>query len=146
MSAKNLTPQQKQLLRDLSERMLLTIRFIRDVQEFPSAGQLQSIIESATARGDLRALKLMSRDVDMMTLGLAPHERDGLEAVLQKHAGVDTQAERAEWRRRVRLVLKRGSIVSEKERQHLEDYAERLEASGDDPEELRAVRRLLGNN
>ena len=131
------------MLHALSERMLLTIRFIEDAQEFPSGAPMRSIIESATAKRDLRTLRLISKEIDGMALGLAPHEREGLEAVLKQRLGVDKDAERVELSRQVSVAIKRGTVASEKERRRLEDYVETLEATSGDPAEIEAVRRLL---
>ena len=79
----------------------------------------------------------------MATVALPADERDGLDAMLQHRLGVDREAERAAWSERIALAMKRGTIASEAERRHLEDYAELLEASGGDNQELEAVRRLL---
>ena len=140
---KKLSPEHESALQTLKERLLLTVRFIEDVQDFPSGADLRNIVESAAAKRDLRSLRLMSRDVDAMTLSLAPHERDGLEALLRQRLGVDKEAERAEWARDVAAAIKRGTVASEKERRRLEDYVEMLEATGGDPAEIDAVRRLL---
>jgi hypothetical protein len=140
---KKLSLEDESTLQTLKERLLLTIRFIEDVQDFPSGAELRNIVESAAAKRDLRSLRLMSREVDAMTLSLAPHEGDGLEALLRQRLGVDRDAERAEWARHVAAAIKRGTVASEKERRRLEDYAEMLEATGGDPAEIDAVRRLL---
>jgi hypothetical protein len=143
MTKKRLAPEDQALLEKLRNRLLLTIQFVEGVQAFPSGVQFRRIVESTAAKGDLRAMRLIARDIDAMTLGLMPQEREGLEAILQQRLGIDKDAERAEWGRRIAGVLRRGSIASEKERRHLEDYAEMLEATGGDPSELEAVRRLL---
>ena len=88
-------------------------------------------------------MRVIARDIDQMTIGLEPHQREGLRAVLQARFGIDTEAEEAVSRRRIAKALSRGSIASEKERRHLEDYAEMLEATGGDQTELKAVRKLL---
>ena len=104
---------------------------------------MRAIVEDAATRQDLRTLRLIGREVDAMTIALAPHERDGLEAILRDRFGVDADAERAELKRRVAAVIARGTVASEKERRRLEDYAEMLEATGGDPAEIEAVRRLV---
>src|SRR5687767_3654354 len=104
---KKLSPEDESTLQTLKERLLLTIRFIEDVQDFPSGAELRNIVEAAAAKRDLRSLRLMSREVDAMTLSLAPHERDGLEALLRQRLGVDKDAERAEWARHVAAAIKR---------------------------------------
>jgi hypothetical protein len=141
--SKRLSDQDQRTLEALKDRVLLTIEFIESVQDFPSAAALRSVIETSAAKHDLRSLKLISRDIDAMTIALAPHERDGLEAILKQRLGVDKDAERAELARQVAVAIARGAVASEKERQRLEAYAEMLEATGGDPDELKAVRKLI---
>jgi hypothetical protein len=88
-------------------------------------------------------MRVLAREIDKMTIALAPHEREGLEALLQQRLGVDKDAERAELRRQVTTALERGAVASEKERRRLEEYVEMLEATGGDPAEIAAVTELL---
>lgn len=143
MTRKKLTPEDESALHTLKDRLLFTIRFIEDVQLFPSGAQFRAVIESSAEKNDLRSLKLMARDIDAMVLSLAPHEREGLEAVLKQRLGVDKDAERVALKRQVALALARGTVASEKERRRLEDYVEMLEATGGDCSEAEAVRLLL---
>ena len=141
--AKKLSRDDQAVLKSLVERMLTTIQFIQNVQSFPSGTELRSIIEQAASADDLRTIRLINREIDAMTLALALNEREGLEALLLQRVGVDKDAERGEWRRSVVTAIKRGTVASEKERRHLEDYAEMLEATGGDPAEIAAVNHLL---
>jgi hypothetical protein len=125
------------------DRLLLIIGFLESVQDFPAAEQFREIIQDAAGKGNLRGLRLLSRDVEAMAATLAPHERDGLEALLESRLGIDRDAERAQMRESVAHALRRGSVASEKERRRLEEYAEMLEATGGDAKELAEVRRLL---
>lgn len=143
MTRRKLKPEDAATSIALRERLLLTISVIENVQDFPSGQQLRELVDSAGDRGDLRSLRLMVREMEAMTITLAPHERDGLEAVLKARFGVDKDAERGELRRAVAAALERGSIASEKERRRLEDYVEMLEATGGDPAEIQAVRQLI---
>ena len=143
---KKLSPEDELTLRQLTERMLITIRFVESVQDFPSAGELRGIVQDAAAKGDLRTIRLLSRDLREMAVTLAPHERDGLEAILQQRLGVDANAERAELRRQVAKSMQRGTIASEKERRRLEDYVEMLEATAGDPAEIECIRQFLRSN
>lgn len=127
----------------LRERLILTLRFIEDVQEFPSGQQMRSIVEDAASKRDIRSLRLLAKEIDAMTIALAPHERDGLEALLLSRLGVDKDIERADLQRQVARVLERGSIASEKERRRLEEYVEMLEVTGGDPKEAESVRQLI---
>jgi hypothetical protein len=86
----------------------------------------------------------MARDVDQMTVGLTPDQRDGLEALLHSRLGIDADVEREELGRQLAKVIERGAVASEKERRHLEDYAEMLEATGGDAKLIEVVRRILG--
>jgi len=79
----------------------------------------------------------------MSPIGLAPHERDGLEALLQERLGVDIEAEREAISANASVAIRRGTIASEKERRRLEDYAEQLEARDPTSPEAAAIRGLL---
>ncbi len=132
------------MLEALRNRLLATIRFVESSHEFPSGEAFRTAIEKAAAEKDLRMLRLLAREIDAMaTVALPPHERDGLDAMLHHQLGVDREAERAEWAERVATAIRRGSIASEVERRHLEDYAEMIEATGGDQAAIDAVRRLL---
>lgn len=145
MGKKKLTPEEEAALSALRERLVLTVQFIQDRQEFPSGAELREIIESAAKKHDLRTLKLLAREIDAMAISLAPHEREGLEAVLLSRFGVDKEGERAVLQDKVIAVLRRGTIAGEKERRRLEEYADMLEVTGGDPAELATVRRLLSS-
>jgi hypothetical protein len=138
--AKNGDPAAIAALRD---RLMLTLQFMERAQDFPSGPKMREIVVRAAEQGDYRNLRLMAKEVDAMTIALAPHERDGLEALLSSRLGIDKDAERDEMRRKVAVALQRGTVASEKERRRLEEYVEMLEASGDAPAEAAAVKRLL---
>ena len=59
-------------------------------------------------------LRRMAREIEAMTIALAPHEREGLEAVLREHHVTDKDRERAELRMRAVVALRRGAVASEK--------------------------------
>jgi hypothetical protein len=143
MAKKKLNPEEEIAARRLRDRIVMTIQFIEDVQDFPSGVQMRAIAESAANSGDYRTLRLLAKEIDAMTIALATHERDGLEALLQTRLDVNKDAERAEERKNVAAVLRRGTIASEKERRRLEEYVDSLEATGGDPGEIEAVRHLL---
>ena len=145
MTMKPLKPQHQALLRQLRDRSELTLRFIESAQAFPSGEGFRTAVENAAAKGDLRTMRLLAREIDGITLALPPHQREGLEAILRDRFGVDKDAERAELKARVALIVARGTIASEKERQHLEDYLEMLDATGGDPGEVETVLNLLGS-
>jgi hypothetical protein len=145
MTKKKLTPEEEAAVQALRDRLVMTIRFFEDAQDFPSGAQMRTIVEDAAARRDLRALRLIGREIDAMTIALAPHERDGLEAILRERFGVDKDVERAELKQQIAAVIARGTVASEKERRRLEDYAEMLEATGGDRAEIEAVRRLVAS-
>jgi hypothetical protein len=140
---RRLSVEQEAALAALRDRLVLTLSFFENAQDFPTGKQLRDLVESTAARGSLRDMRLLAREIDGMTIALAPHERDGLEALLQQRLGVDAEAERAELRRKMAVVLQRGTIASEKERRRMEEYADLLEATSGDPAEIAAVRRLL---
>lgn len=145
MTKRPLKPEDEATLHALRERMLLTLRFTEETQPFPSAAKLRDLVDQAAADRNLRDMRLLAREVDAMTIAAPPDEREGLEALLKARLGIDKDAERAQVRRRVRTVLERGTIASEKERRRLEDYAETLEATGGNRAEIEAIRRLLSS-
>jgi hypothetical protein len=143
MAKRKLKPEEEAELKTLADRLLLTISFIENVQDFPSAPAERELIETARQRGDLRSLRLMLPDTQEMVSTLEPHEREGLEAMLQERLGVDSDTEREIARRQVSQAIKRGTIASEKERRRLERYLEALQASRGDAHEISALKRLL---
>lgn len=144
MRRKTLTADQEAQLRLLRQRLLFTLQFMQNVQDFPAGKSIERKVCAAADRGDIRNLLLIAREVDMMvTLASTPHERDGLEALLKARFGVDKEFERAKLQRVVESILERGTIRSEKERRHLEDYAEILAATHGDEHESERVRQLL---
>jgi hypothetical protein len=147
MSKKSKSTTDAATIEALRARLIATIQFIESLHEFPSGEGFRAAIERAAAEDNIRTLRLLGREIDAMaTVALPQHERDGLDALLQDQLGVNREAERAAWSERVAVAIKRGTIVSEVERRHLEDYAEQLEATGGDPAELEAVRRLLNTS
>lgn len=143
--AKKPKPGDEAALQTLRDRLLATIDFVQSTQDFPSGNELRQLVEVTSAQGDLRGLRLIAREMEMATIGLAPHERDGLQAVLKARFGSDADTERIALSRHAAVALQRGRIASEKERRRLEDYAELLEATGENPAEADAIRRLLGS-
>jgi hypothetical protein len=145
MAKKKLSSEDEARIALLRERMILTIRFIENAEDFPSGPGIRQIVQNAAQKGDLRTLRLMEKEVDAMTLALPFQEREGLEALLREKLGIDAEEERMEMHRRITEVLKRGTIASEKERRRLEDYAAMLEATDGSYEQIEAVRQLLKN-
>ena len=138
-----LNPRDEATLQALRDRILLTVQFVENAQGFRYGQGVRDAAEKAFVKRSVRSMRLIAREVDAMTIGLAPHERDGLEALLNERLGVDKDAERSALSKHVAAVLERGTIASEKERRRLEEYVEMLEATGGDPAEAEAVRRLL---
>jgi len=130
-------------LRRLRDRLALTLDFIESVQEFPSGAAVRKLVQESADQSDLRGLRLLAREIEMSPIGLAPHERDGLEALLQERLGVDIEAEREAISANASVAIRRGTIASEKERRRLEDYAEQLEARDPTSPEAAAIRGLL---
>lgn len=138
-----LRPGDKAALLELRKRADLTIDFFERAQGLDTAARWRGIVESAFVGQSLRKMRLIVRELDAMTIGLAPHERDGLEALLQQRLGVIKEEERKEVAKQVAAILTRGTIQSERERRRLEDYAEMVEAIGDNPGEVARVRAFL---
>lgn len=145
MKNRNSSERQAELDK-LRDRILITLDFIATREDFPTVGDFKALAEGAHARGDLRSLQLVARDLDKATIGLTSHDRDGLEAILQGKLGIDKDAERAALKREVAKAIQRGTVASEKERRRLQDYAEMLEATGADQGEIDAVRRLVDSD
>ena len=136
-------PQDAGALAALRGRLLAIVAFIERAQDFPSGPDWRTLIESTYAKHDVRSMRLIEREIAQMLVGLSQHQRDGLDAVLAARfddAGEWTRSRRSA---NVASALRRGSVASEKERRNLEDYAELLEATGEDPETAVALRRLL---
>ena len=107
---------------------------------------MREIVEGAMRESRVRTLRLIARDVEEMVLTLAPHEREGLEAILKAKLGYDSDLAWNQSREAVLNAVKRGRVDSEKERRRLERYAEVLEAKGGDTTELAALRSLLARS
>lgn len=146
VTKRKLSAEKEADLHALRERLLTIIQFVEDTEEdFAVGALLRKNVESAVAKGNLHGLRIMARDFDEATLALAPHEREGLEAILNHRLGIDKEAERAEMSRLAAVAIKRGKVASEKERRRLERYVEMLEAIGGERAELDAVEDLLSN-
>jgi hypothetical protein len=145
MTREPLKPQREIVVKTLRERSEVILSFIETAHDFPSGERFRSGVQDAAAKGDLRTLRLLAREIDKIILSLPPHEREGLEAILRDRFGVDADAERERLKARIAVIIERGTIASEKERSHLEEYVEMLEATEGDPNELDAVLRLLGS-
>ena len=128
---------------EIRDRLLLTIDFIERMQDFPTGHVVRSLICDAAVQGDLRRLRLLAREIDGMLSGLSLHERDGLDTVLHERLGVDTAAEQSRLVRDVAKLIQRGVVRSERERQRIATYVERLEALGDPAQQLEDLRQLL---
>jgi hypothetical protein len=141
---KELTQQDRAELARLRARLLLTLDFVENVEGDDEFGQqIRGVVESTFAKGKLRAMRLLARDIDAFATALPSHHREGLEALLHARLGIDKDAERAVVKKQVTVALKRGRIASEKERHRLQEYADMLEAEGGHTEEVDAVARLL---
>jgi hypothetical protein len=148
MAKRKLTGEQESQLRALFDRIMLTIDFADRVGGFgdgrlPLADMLRQKARQSFEASNLRDIRLIAREIDQACIALSPYQREGLEALLGSRLGVDKDAERADMRAKVAAAIKRGKVASEKQRRRLEDYAEMLEATGGDPEEIAAVRRLV---
>jgi len=118
---KTLTEQEQRLLSLLRARILLTLEFMEAHDEGPTPASfvagVRRVVETAATRGDLRSLRLVARDIDKATIGLVPHEREGLDAILRERLGIDKDVEREDMRREVAAIMARGRVASEKQRQ-----------------------------
>jgi hypothetical protein len=146
---RELTAKELSELGTLRERMLLTIKFVAEVEDSDNTRDarvdqiLSAAVEKAVADDDLITLRVLSREIDGMALALAPHQREGLEAILAKRLGINVEEEQTKLRRRAATAIRRGTVGSERERQHLQRYLEMLEQIGGDPAEIEAVHNLL---
>ncbi len=130
---------------NLVNRLLLTIDFIEQAQEFPSGNAIRKLVNDAAARGDARALRLMCKEIEGMRVALTPPQREELDGLLQD-SGIDLDAERAKTDHQMAAILKRGAIASERERRRLEDYLAMLETTDGDQETMEKVRALLSTS
>jgi hypothetical protein len=129
---------------ELHSRLTLILRFIGDVEDFPSGPQILEIVEAAMSRRDLRTLRRIERDVEEMALALAPGERERLQTQLRTRTTGPSDLGRDRAHAEAAALLARGEIRSEKERRRLEQYADSLGATpGADTELIEAIQRLL---
>ena len=133
MASRKLTSEEAAALQELRSRLLLTLEYMESVEDFPMGQRFRTIVESSAEECDLRALRLMKRDIDGMKLALLPQQREELETLLRERLGVDQALERLEEREAITRILKRGTVRSEKERRRVQEYVECLEATGGDP-------------
>jgi hypothetical protein len=127
----------------LCEELRFIVGFFAEVETESAFLELHQIVDAACKEQSTRQLRLISRELDQMALALPPHQREGLEALLLARFGAGKEAARAVIAERIAAVLRRGTIASEKERQHLEDYIEVLEVTGGDSAKRQAVIELL---
>lgn len=135
--------QKRTDVESLRSRMLAIVAFIEEVQEFAAGRDLRQLIEAEAAKGHLRELRLLSREVDAMANTLEPAEQDALHAMLQRQLGIDRAPERAARARWADTIVARGSVRSARERMRLEHYLEELTATGGDPRRLQAIASVL---
>src|SRR5690348_11434535 len=129
----------------LTNRLLATIAFLEQAQEFPSGKPFRKLVNDAAGRGDIRALRLMCKEVEGMVVALTQPQRKALDDLLEEF-GVDRDAERKKTRSEIETILKRGTIASERERRRLEDYLAILETAGGDETTIERIRDLLGTS
>lgn len=128
----------------LRARLLATLQYLQSLEDFPSAADFREATEKFAAENDVRSLRFLCREIDLLANEvLTRNQREALDAILKQQAGADRSAERVALSQRVAAAVKRGRIVSEVERQHIENYAELLEAEGGSDAELDAIWKLL---
>ena len=130
-------------VRALRDRLNLVIRFFEETHDFPSGPQVRAIVETAAGKLDLRTLRLVNRDIDAMTIALSPTDRVALDVLLRDRLGMQLDPESLDIKQEAAAAVARGTVASEKQRRRLEDYAEMLEATGGDADEIRSVRRVV---
>lgn len=141
------TPARRAKLEELRQILLFTIDVFASAQDFPDADKFRDVVESVFRKEDLRAMRLLEREINMMgDLVLDLHQRDGLQAALAQRFGTPLSGDLAVGERLALSALRRGRIVSERERQRLEDYVSVLERSGENLEQLKLLRELLGSH
>lgn len=128
----------------LYERIRLTLSFVESVQDCePFGSAILAVAQKALASRSVRRLRLMARDVDALVATLAPHEREGLSAVLESRLRIDREKEHEERHKRVMAILRRGTLAGERERRHVIDFLEVEESRDEGSDDLDAIRRLL---
>lgn len=141
---KKTTPEHAAQLLELRDRILLTVEFLDNHEGLGEFGQ--ALCEAARtnfAKGDLRSMRLIARQVDAFTIGLPAPQLEGLDAILRERLCIDKDTERRQTRAFMASILERGTIASEKQRRKVEDYLEGLQANNGDPAEIEAIKRLL---
>jgi hypothetical protein len=84
VAKRTLTPEDEFQIAALRDRLISTVQFIEQVEEFPSGPQIRTVVEEAAANSDLRTLRLLARDIDEITLALAPSDKSRLTELLRE--------------------------------------------------------------
>ena len=144
MNKANLSAKDMELLTAMRKRVFLTLDFMDNINFLEDASPLlRETTETTFQSGNLRGMRFIVRDIDALVAGMTTDQREGLEALLQSRISVSRTDELAELKKRAANAIMRGHVASEKERQHLEDYAELLRNGSDDTTELSVLEDFL---
>jgi len=127
----------------LRDRCLAITRFLAEagVGEV-IATEMRAAIQAAFERGDLRSLKMVSRDLNEWANGMPPATIARLDAILRSELGEDPRGTESEARDLAR-ILHRGTIEDEDEYRLLTRRLEEIYADGWKGGELEKINELL---
>jgi hypothetical protein len=136
--------ERQQQLEHLKAWCLAIVRFLRELDTSPSLySQLEEAIEAAFERGDLRGLKMVSRDLEEWAMGLPSASQRQLNNMLHARFGIELAVIARQRAREVARILKRGAIADEDEYRLLSTRADQIYADASKRDELDSIDRLM---
>lgn len=105
----------------LRDRCLSIIRFVRKATGEELMDQLEQIVIETYSKGNMRGMRMVSRDVNAMAKSLQHVDVLELEKMLAQQFGEDLQGDRTTLRT-VRKVLERGIIESVESYRTVHEY------------------------
>lgn len=127
----------------LRDRCVAIVRFIAELGDPGDLfAQTEEAIHAAFERGDLRGLKMVSKDVDEWAKALSSSQRAKLDDVLRSRFGAECRNAKEEARELAR-ILQRGTITDREEYSLLSRRADEICADGSKSGELEKINELL---
>lgn len=128
----------------LRDRCVAIVRFIGELGP-PAAlfAQTEEAINAAFERGDLRGLKMVSKDVGEWASGLSPSAQQKLDDVLRSRFGTGLREAGEEAHRELTRIFKRGTIADAEEYRLLSHRADEIHSDGSKSAELKKINELL---
>jgi hypothetical protein len=130
-------------LQDLRDWCVAIIRFMGELSPSDLFAQTEDAINAAFDRGDLRGLKMVSKDVGEWATGLASSDQKKLDEALRSQFGRGLREDVRAVRDEVARILKRGTIGGEEEYRLLSSRADEIYADDSKQSELKRINALL---